>query len=152
MNEPRITFQDVPKGWYELMRNIEAHLKNSGIAPDLLFLIKVRSSQINGCGYCTDMHYKDALKAGEKLQRLYLLSAWRESPVYSDAEKAALNLTDVLTLIADARPDTIERAYDEVAAYYNKAEIAHLVMAINQINSWNRIAITFGTVPGTYQS
>lgn len=149
--EPRITFYDTPKGLYELMQNIEVHLKKSGLPHDLLYLIKVRASQINGCGYCLDMHHKDAIKAGETFQRLYLLNAWKESPCYSDAEKAVLNLTDVLTTISVSKPEIIAEAYDRVALHFPKEQIANLVMAISQINSWNRITITFGTVPGTYK-
>ena len=149
--EPRITFHETPKGLYELMQNIEVHLKKSGLPHDLLYLIKVRASQINGCGYCLDMHHKDAIKAGETFQRLYLLNAWKESPVYSEAEKAVLNLTDVLTTISESEPEAIAEAYDRVALHFPKDQIANLVMAISQINSWNRITITFGTVPGTYK-
>lgn len=149
--EPRITYQDVPKGWYELMYNIETYVKNSGLPHKLLHLIKVRASQINHCGYCIDMHYKDALKEGETVQRLYLLSAWREAPVYSDAEKAVLNLTEVLTPISDSQPEVIAEAYERVAQYFSKAEVANIIMMINQINSWNRVAITFGSIPGTYK-
>lgn len=149
--EPRITFQDAPKGLYELMRNIETYLKNCGIPHALLELIKTRASQINGCGYCLDMHHKDALKAGESFQRLYLLPAWKESPVYSEEEKAVLNLTDVLTELSRSTPEIIEKAYAKMIAYYSKDELANVVMAICQINSWNRMALTFGTVPGSYK-
>ena len=82
---------------------------------------------------------------------MYLLPAWKESPVYTEAEKAVLNLTDVLTRIADSQPEVIADAYERMAAHYSKSEIANIVMAIAQINSWNRITITFGTVPGTYK-
>ena len=149
--EPRVTFQDVPKGWYELMRNIEDYLKKSGSPHSLIHLIKVRASQTNRCGYCLDMHHKDALKEGENIQRLCLLPAWKESPVYSDEEKAVLNLTDVLTTISDSEPEVIEEAYERVIKHYSKADVANIVMAICQINSWNRIAITFGSVPGSYK-
>lgn len=149
--EPRITFQDVPKGWYELMQNIETHVKNSGLPHKLIYLVKVRASQINRCGYCLDMHHKDAIREGETIQRLYLLPAWKESPVFSDSEKAVLNLTEVLTPISDSQPEVIEEAFERVTTYFSKPEIANIVMCINQINAWNRIAITFGAVPGTYK-
>jgi AhpD family alkylhydroperoxidase len=149
--EPRITFQELPKGWYELMRNIEDYLKKSGISHSLIHLIKVRASQINRCGYCLDMHHKDGLKEGENIQRYYLLPAWKESPVYTDAEKAVLNLTDVLTTISDSQPEVVTDAYDRVSQHFSKGDVANLILAICQINSWNRIAITFGSVPGSYK-
>lgn len=149
--EPRITFQELPTGWYELMSNIENYLKTSGIPHSLIGLVKTRASQINGCGYCLDMHHKDHLKAGETFQRLYLLPAWKESPVYTDEEKAVLNLAEVLTKISESAPEVIHEAHEKVAKHFNNGEIANLIMLINQINSWNRIAITFGTVPGTYK-
>lgn len=149
--EPRITLQDVPKGMYELLLNIENYLKKSGIPHSLLGLIKVRASQINGCGYCLDMHHKEAVKEGETIQRLYLLSAWKEAPIYSEAEKAVLHLTEVLTKISDSQPEVIASAYERMEAHYSKGDIANIILAITQINSWNRITITFGTVPGTYK-
>lgn len=149
--ESRITFQEVPKGWYELMSNIETYLKKCGIPHPLIELMKTRASQINRCGYCLDMHHKDALKAGETFQRLYLLPAWKESPVYTDEEKAVLNLTDVLTRISESEPEVIHEAYEKVSKHFSNGDIANLIMAINQINSWNRIAITFATVPGSYK-
>ena len=149
--EPRITLQEAPKGLYDAMINIETYLKKCGIDHSLIELIKIRASQINGCGYCLDMHHKDALREGESIQRLYLLPAWKESPVYSEEEKVVLNLTEVLTTISESDPEVIAEAYDRVAAHYSKEQIANLVLAICQINSWNRIAITFGSVPGTYK-
>lgn len=149
--EPRITLAETPKGLYELMQNIEIYLKKCGIPHSLIALIKVRASLINGCGYCLDMHHKDALKSGETFQRLYLLRAWKESPCYSDAEKAALNLTDTLTEISQTEPEEIADAYEKMRVHYTKEEIANIVLAISQINSWNRIAMLSGTVPGSYK-
>jgi len=149
--EPRISFHDVPSGWFDLMQNIEGYLKKSGLSHELLYLIKFRASQINGCGYCLDMHHKDAIKIGVTPQRLYLLDAWKESPVYSQSEKAVLKLTDTLTKIHQASSEVIAAAYEEVAKHFTKVEIANIVLMITQINSWNRIAITFGTVPGSYK-
>jgi AhpD family alkylhydroperoxidase len=149
--EPRITFKDAPKEVYPLMQSIEAYLKKSGIDHHLLELIKVRASQINGCGFCLDMHHKDAINAGETFQRLYLLPAWKESPVYSPQEKAVLNLTETLTKLSNKDHEEVDSAYELVAKYYSKEEIANLILAINQINSWNRFAITFGNIPGSYQ-
>ncbi|HEX6226251.1 MAG TPA: carboxymuconolactone decarboxylase family protein [Chryseolinea sp.] len=149
--EPRLTLQDAPRGMYELMSNIETYLKKSGISHSLIHLIKVRASQINRCGYCLDMHHKDTLKAGETFQRLYLLPAWKESPMYSDAEKAVLNLTEVVTRISESEPEVVADAYERLTPHFSKGDIANIILAITQINSWNRIAITFGNVPGSYK-
>jgi AhpD family alkylhydroperoxidase len=151
LDEPRISFQEFPKGFYATMANTEKYLKDCGISHPLIELIKTRASQINGCGYCLDMHHKDALKAGETFDRLYLLPAWEEAPCYTSEEKAVLFLTDVLTQISHHNAEAIEKAYDGMANYYSKEEIANIVLAICQINSWNRIAITFGNVPGSYK-
>ncbi len=148
---PRISYQESPQGLYKAMHGIENYLNSCGLTHTEIHLIKVRASQINGCGYCLDMHHKDALKAGETFDRLYLLPAWEESPCYTDEEKAMINLTEVLTKLADSTPQQVEQAYDRVAKYCSKEKIANTVLAICQINSWNRIAISFGNVPGSYQ-
>lgn len=112
-------------------------------------LIKVRASQINGCAFCIDMHWKDARAAGETEERLYMLSAWRESDLYTDREKAALELCEAITTIADAHvPDAV---WARVAAHYQREELAQLVFAITAINAWNRIAITARAQPGHYR-
>ena len=151
MNAQRISYEERPEGFYEAMYAIENYLAKCGLTKKEIHLIKVRASQINGCGYCLDMHHKDALKAGESIDRLYLLPAREESPCYTEEEKAILNLTDVLTKISEALPEQIEQAYDRMGKYFQKNKIANTVLAICQINSWNRIAITFGNVPGSYQ-
>ena len=150
MEKPRISYQEAPKGLYELMLNTEKYLKECGIAHSLLELIKTRASQINRCGYCLDMHHKDALHDGETFQRLYSLPAWEEAPFYSPEEKATLHLTDTITEISQHSASEIESAYEGMEEHYSKHEIANIVLAINQINSWNRIAITFGAIPGSY--
>lgn len=144
----RISFQETPKELYDIMLSGEKYLKECGISHTLLELIKTRASQINRCGYCLDMHHKDALKAGETFDRLYLLPAWQESPCYSAEEKAVLLLTDTLTKISES---DVEEAYDTMAKYYSKEQIANVTFAICQINSWNRISITFGNIPGSYK-
>lgn len=152
MERTRISYQETPKGVYETMLNTEKYLReNSGISHVLIHLIKIRASQINGCGYCLDMHHKDALKAGESFERLYLLPAWEESPCYSEEEKAVLHFTDVLTGISGASAKKVEEAYERMAKHFSKAQTANIVLAICQINSWNRIAITFGNIPGSYK-
>ena len=150
MEKERIAYAEMPKGLYAAMLNTEKYLKESGLPVSLVELIKTRASQINKCGYCLDMHHKDALKLGETFQRLYLLPAWEESPVYTEEEKAVLNLTDKVTEISKQSAHEIEEAYNRVSAFYSKAEIANIVLAITQINAWNRLAITFGNIPGSY--
>lgn len=151
MEKTRISYAETPAKLYELMLNTEHYLKECGIDHSLLELIKTRASQINKCGYCLDMHHKDALKAGESFDRLYLLPAWEESPQFTPEEKAVLRLTDTLTRVAYAGAADIEEAYAHIAKHYTKAEIANIVLTICQINSWNRISITFGNVPGSYK-
>jgi AhpD family alkylhydroperoxidase len=132
------------------MLNTEKYLKECGLPHSLIGLIKIRASQINKCGYCLDMHHKDAIRTGETFQRLYLLPAWEESPCFTEEEKAVLNLTDILTEISKQTAHGIEEVYERVSQYYSKTQIANIVLAITQVNAWNRIAITFGNIPGSY--
>jgi AhpD family alkylhydroperoxidase len=131
------------------MLKLEMFMKNSGVDPVIYELIKIRASQINGCAFCLDMHTKDLRAMGETEQRIYLLNAWREAPFYSDAERAVLELTEAVTRIADG--GVPEQVYANVRAYYDEKQFVALVMAINTINCWNRIAISMGLVPGDYQ-
>ena len=151
MEKVRISFAEAPKGLYSAMQNTEKYLHGCGLESSLIELVKIRASQINRCGFCLDMHHKDALKAGERFDRLYLLPAWEEAPCFSEEEKAALKLTEVLTTISAHSPHEIEDAYNHAARHFSKEEIANLVLLVCQINSWNRIAITFGNIPGSYQ-
>jgi AhpD family alkylhydroperoxidase len=145
----RITFKDVPKGLMEAMYGIETFLKQSDLDHKLLHLVKTRSSQINGCAYCIDMHYKEAIHDGETAQRLMGLSAWRDTTYYTDAERAALEFTEILTQIS-LHHDR-EHIHDELAKYFNKGQIAMLSLAIAQINSWNRLMASYGTTAGNYK-
>ena len=112
-------------------------------------LVRVRASQINGCAFCIDMHWKDARAAGEREDRLYSLDAWRESPVYSDRERAALGLCEAITLISESHvPDGV---WDAAAAEFEPRELAHLVFAITAINAWNRVVMSARTEPGSYR-
>jgi AhpD family alkylhydroperoxidase len=132
------------------MRGLEAYVHKSGIEPQLLHLIRMRASQINGCAYCLDMHSKDARAEGESEQRLYLLDAWRETTLYTARERAALAWTEALTLIAETHaPDAV---YDEVSKEFSDDEIATLTLAIVAINGWNRLCISFRVLPGTYKA
>jgi len=123
--------------------------KNSKLDPSLIELVKMRSSQINGCAYCIDMHSKDARAAGETEQRLYALNAWRETPFFSDRERAALAWTEAVTLVSEGHvPDDV---YAEASKQFSEEELVNLTMAVVAINGWNRIAIAFRAVPGEYQ-
>lgn len=112
-------------------------------------LVKIRASQINGCAFCIDMHWQDARAAGESESRLYLLNAWRESPdVYSERERAALDLCEAITLVADTHvPDGV---WERAAAEFDSDELAQLVFAIASINTWNRLLISARQEPGHY--
>ena len=121
----------------------------SGIDGGLLELMKVRTSQINGCAYCIDMHTKDARAAGETEQRFYARAAWREAPFFSHQERAALEWAEAVTLIADARvPDEV---YERTTRYFDEAQIVALTMAVVATNAWNRLVISFRVPVGTYQ-
>lgn len=131
------------------MANLEAQVKHSGLAAPLLELVRMRASQINGCAYCLDMHSKDARAAGESEQRLYALDAWRETPFFDARERAALEWTEAVTLIADRHvPDEI---YQRARDVFSEQELVNLTLAVIAINGWNRMAITFRSPVGTYQ-
>ena len=126
------------------MLDLEAAIAASGLEHSLIHLVKVRASQINGCAYCLHMHTADARKQGETEQRLYLLNAWRESPLYTDRERAALAWTEAVTLIAETHaPDDL---YEDVRAQFSESETVNLTMLIGAINAWNRIAIAFRAI------
>jgi AhpD family alkylhydroperoxidase len=148
--EPRIDYLKVaPPGAAQAMYGLENYVRNCGLEHSLLELMKVRASQLNGCAYCIDMHSKDARAAGETEQRLYLLDAWRESPFYSERERAALEWTEALTLISTNHvPDEL---YERVSKHFTEAEMVNLSMAVIAINGWNRLSISFRAVPGTYE-
>ena len=147
--EPRLNFQKIAPGAYRAMAGLEVYVRHSQLEQSLLELVRMRASQINGCAYCLDMHSKDARLEGETEQRLYTLSAWRETPFFTDRERAALAWTEAITLISSSHaPDEI---YDEVRKEFTEQELVNLTIAIVAINGWNRLAIGFRSVPGTYQ-
>lgn len=131
------------------MLALQREVANSGLEMPLQELIKVRASQINGCAYCIDMHTKDARAHGESEQRLYALSAWHETPFFTDRERAALAYTEAVTRIADA--GVPEDVFEELKRHFQDAEILALSFALVAINGWNRLAIALRSVPGTYQ-
>lgn len=147
--QPRIEYTKVAPGAMKAMRGLEDYLAACGLEPSLLDLVRTRASQINGCAYCIDMHTKDARERGESEQRLYELDAWRETPFYTERERAALAWTEAVTLIAKGHvPDAV---YEEVRQHLSEEELVNLTLAVVAINGWNRFAISFRTVPGTYQ-
>jgi len=141
-------FKVAPKA-YQAMVQLEQAVRSLGLETKLYELTKIRASQVNGCAFCIDMHTQDARAAGETEQRIYALNAWRETPFFSARERAALSLTESITLVSETHvPDHI---YAEAAAQFTETEIAALIMAITTINAWNRIAIASRTVAGTYK-
>ena len=145
----RIKYNEVAKEGLAALGRLEAYVRHSGLEHSLLELVKTRASQINGCAYCLDMHTKDARAAGENEQRLFVLSAWREAPFYSDRERAALEWTEAVTAIAGN--DVPDELYERVRAQFDEKELVDLTLAINTINSWNRLAISFRIEVGSYQ-
>jgi AhpD family alkylhydroperoxidase len=146
---PRLDYaRESPRG-IGALHQLEQYLKASGLEKPLLHLIKTRASQINGCAYCLDMHTKDARAGGETEQRLYTLSAWRETPFFSERERAALAFTECVTLIAEHHDD--DAAYVELQKHFSSKEIIDLTLAIVAINAWNRLGVTFQAPVGSYQ-
>jgi AhpD family alkylhydroperoxidase len=147
--EPRINYAKVTPGVVGAMLGLSHYLRKSGLDESLVNLVCLRASQINGCAYCLDMHWKDLRAAGETEQRLYGLDAWEESPYYSDRERAALAWTDAVTNIREGHvPDEV---YDRVRKVFTEKELADLTFAIAAINGWNRLNIAARTVAGTYR-
>jgi AhpD family alkylhydroperoxidase len=139
MHAERLLPREIAPDGYATLRGVEDYIQRSGLPPLLIELVKMRASQINGCAYCLDMHSKDARKRGETEQRLYLLNAWRESPLYSPKERAALAWTEALTLVATTHaPDS---DYEGLRKHFTDKEIVDLTILVGMINLWNRLAI-----------
>ena len=149
MMKERLNYAQVSPDALKAMRELEKYVAVSGLERPLYELVKTRASQINGCAYCLDMHTKDARKAGEAEQRLYALSAWRETPFFTERERVALEWTEALTLISEN--DVPDSLYDRVRKHFDEKEMVALSIAIVAINGWNRLAIGFRTVPGSYK-
>ena len=147
--QPRFNYAKLSPGAYNAMLTLEKYLSQSSLEEGLLLLVKLRVSQINGCAYCIDMHWKDLRSIGESEQRLYSLDAWRECPYYTDRERSALAWAEALTLITQSHAS--DDVYAEASANFNETEISDLTFAVITINAWNRLAISGRTVPGTYQ-
>jgi len=147
--KPRVNNLEVGTGAVQAMLKLSGYVAQSGLEQSLLGLLEFRVSQINGCAYCLDMHSKDLRAAGETEQRLYLLEAWRESPFYTDRERAALAWAEAVTLVTeDHVPDEV---FAQVREQFSEEELANLTLAVVAINGWNRLNIAFRTMPGSYQ-
>jgi AhpD family alkylhydroperoxidase len=147
--DQRINYSKVAPEGIRALSGLEAYVRSSGLAPGLVDLVKTRASQLNRCAYCIDMHTKDARAAGETEQRLYALSAWHETPFYTDRERAALAWTDAVTLVSQG--SVSDALYQEARRHFSEKELVDLTLALVAINGWNRLGISFRTVPGTYQ-
>ncbi len=147
--DERFDYSKTSPGFYKAMLGLEKYLHTCGLEEPLLHLVKLRASQLNGCAYCLDMHWKDLRAIGEKEQRLYSLDAWRECPYYTERERAALAWTEAVTLITTGHvPDAV---HEQAQASFSEKELADLTCAVATINTWNRLAISARTIPGTYQ-
>jgi AhpD family alkylhydroperoxidase len=148
--QPRIDYRKFAQEPLKHMLGLEKYIAESGLEPKLVHLVKMRASQINGCAYCLDMHSIDARAAGESEQRLYTLEAWRETPFFSDRERAALAWTESLTLISQTHaPDDV---YADLQKHFTEKEIVDLTFVVGAINLWNRLAISTRALPGHYKS
>lgn len=146
----RIPFPHVPEDLMAVMMQVENYVNSCGFSTRLLELLRLRVSQINGCAYCIDMHHKEAVAAGEEPLRLYSLSVWRDTDFYDAKEQAALAWCEAITIIhGNNIPDNL---FAEMQRHFNDTEITHLTLAITQINSWTRLAKSFGFPPGRYQA
>jgi AhpD family alkylhydroperoxidase len=148
--EARLNARQASPAAYAAMTALETFVrKTSKLEPSLVELVRVRASQINGCAYCIDMHTKDARTDGETEQRLYALTSWRETPFFTVRERAALAWTEALTLVTEGHvPDDV---YQLVKQSFSDEELVNLTVAVITINGWNRLAISFRSVPGAYQ-
>jgi AhpD family alkylhydroperoxidase len=147
--EARFNYAKAAPGALKAMFGLGHYLHGCGLEESLLLLVDLRASQINGCAYCIDMHWKDLRASGEGEQRLYSLDAWRESPFYTDRERAALEWTEALTLITDGHVE--DEVYEKVRPYFDEKELSDLTLAIVTINGWNRLNIAARSVPGGYK-
>ena len=147
--QPRIDYRKYAQEPLQQLLAIEKYIAESGLEPKLIRLIKMGASQINGCAYCLDMHSIDARAAGESEQRLYTLEAWRETPFFSERERAALAWTEAVTLISQTHaPDDV---YGDMQKHFSEKEIVDLTLVAAMINLWNRVAISTRAVPGHYK-
>jgi AhpD family alkylhydroperoxidase len=143
--EPRFYFSHANREAYHAMVGLEVFVNKSALDARLLEIVKIRASQINGCAFCLDMHTEKAEQLGETSQRLHLVATWRDAPVFSEAERAALELAEALTEIS--KQGVSRELYDRVRAHFDEKALVALITAINTINAWNRLVIASGTQP-----
>jgi AhpD family alkylhydroperoxidase len=143
--QQRLDAAKTSPGLYKAMSTLQAYVDSCGLEPTLLDLVKIRASQINGCAFCLAMHTKDARRRGESDERMHLLNAWHEAPVFSARERAALAWTEALTLISERH--VTDQIYDEARRQFSEKELVDLTAAVVAINGWNRGAIAFRTMP-----
>jgi alkylhydroperoxidase AhpD family core domain len=148
---PRLNIAELAPGAYEAMLGLEKFLHGSGLPGSTLELVKLRASQINGCGFCVDMHSYEAKKNGESDERLFSVAAWREAPYYTDAERAALALAEAATRLSDRADAVPDEIWNEAAKHYDEPTLAALVVAIATINAWNRFGVTTRMIAGSYR-
>ena len=146
----RLNYAKAAPGVYDAMDALDRYLQDCGLERSLLLLVQLRASQINGCAYCLDMHWKDLRAIGETEQRLYSLDAWRESPYYTVKERAALSWTEAVTLLADGHVS--DAVYEQVRSHLSERELSDLTLAVAAINAWNRLSIAARLVPGAYKA
>jgi AhpD family alkylhydroperoxidase len=147
--QPRLDYAKLAPKAVEAMYAVERYVRNSGLEPGLLELVKLRASQINGCAYCVDMHTKDARARGETEQRLYAVAVWKEAPFFTERERAALAWAEAVTLVSrDQVPDEI---FETARREFGEKQLIDLSMAVIAINGWNRLAVSFRALAGTYQ-
>ncbi len=144
--EARLDYYNAAPGVVRALFGLETYLAGCGLGKPLLDLVKLRASQLNGCAFCIDMHWRDARKGGEDERRLYLLAAWRELPGYTDRERAALDWTEAVTQISNGH--AADEVFAAVRPHFSDKEFADLTLAISAINAWNRMSISFRAVPG----
>ena len=144
----RLNYGKVAPGIYEAMGALDGYLQQCDVEKGLIMLVQLRASQINGCAYCLDMHWKDLCATGEREQRLYSLDAWRECPYYTDRERAALQWTEAVTQVA--KEQVSDAIYEAVRPHFSDKELADLTLAVATINAWNRLSIAARLTPGTY--
>ncbi len=151
MTEPaageRLRFREASPGAYKAMLELQRYVSRCGLEPSLLHLVTLRASQLNGCAFCIDMHWKEARAAGERDERLYAVAVWREAPFFSERERAALAWTEAVTLFgADHVGDAV---YRQARAAFGDQELVDLTLAIVVINGWNRLCVAFRSPPGS---
>lgn len=148
---PRISFENVPKQLINCMMQTEQYINSVNIIDkSFMEVLRYRVSMINKCVYCIEMHFKEAVAAGETELRIYASSTWRDVTFYSKAEQALLAWTEFVTMLNDSAPQR-QQLFDDLTNYFNQDEIANLTLSIIQINAWNRLAKAFGFEAGSYQ-